>query len=87
MGNLNSGTLLHFHDIFLPDDYPDGWKLRQYNEHYFIANYLLNSKNYDLLWSSHYMNTYMIFDVIEKFRKRDSNLNSRGGGSLWLLTK
>ena len=30
---LNPGVRLHFHDIFLPDDYPASWAWRRYNEH------------------------------------------------------
>jgi hypothetical protein len=30
---LKSGVRLHFHDIFLPDDYPAEWAWRRYNEH------------------------------------------------------
>jgi hypothetical protein len=29
---LPAGVRLHFHDIFLPDDYPEQWAWRKYNE-------------------------------------------------------
>ena len=29
---LPSGVRVHFHDIFLPDDYPGQWAWRRYNE-------------------------------------------------------
>jgi trans-aconitate methyltransferase len=29
---LASGVRLHFHDVFLPDDYPPAWAWRRYNE-------------------------------------------------------
>lgn len=29
---LPAGVRVHFHDIFLPDDYPDAWAWRHYNE-------------------------------------------------------
>jgi predicted O-methyltransferase YrrM len=29
---LERGARVHFHDIFLPDDYPRGWEWRRYNE-------------------------------------------------------
>jgi predicted O-methyltransferase YrrM len=29
---LKAGVRMHFHDIFLPDDYPRGWEWRRYNE-------------------------------------------------------
>ena len=32
MPRLKSGVRLHFHDVFLPDDYPPAWAWRRYNE-------------------------------------------------------
>ncbi|NLW64258.1 MAG: class I SAM-dependent methyltransferase [Syntrophomonadaceae bacterium] len=39
--NLRPGVLVHFHDIFLPDDYPPEWIGRYYSEQYLLAAYLL----------------------------------------------
>ena len=44
---LNEGVLIHFHDIFLPDYYPDKWindEFRLWNEQYLIEAFL--SYNY-----------------------------------------
>jgi hypothetical protein len=38
---LSSGVLVHFHDIFLPADYPPEWQDRYYSEQYLLACYLL----------------------------------------------
>jgi len=37
---LPAGVRLHFHDIFLPDDYPEHWAWRRYNEQNFIKDLL-----------------------------------------------
>ena len=37
---LASGVRLHFHDIFLPDDYPAQWAWRRYNEQEAVARLL-----------------------------------------------
>jgi len=37
---LASGVHVHFHDVFLPDDYPPGWAWRRYNEQQAIARLL-----------------------------------------------
>jgi predicted O-methyltransferase YrrM len=37
---LESGVRLHFHDIFLPDDYPHAWAWRRYNEQEAVASLL-----------------------------------------------
>jgi predicted O-methyltransferase YrrM len=38
---LNPGVLVHFHDIFLPADYPPQWNGRYYSEQYLLACHLL----------------------------------------------
>lgn len=38
---LATGTLIHLHDIFLPDDYPPDWAQRYYSEQYVLAALLL----------------------------------------------
>ncbi|WP_211225259.1 class I SAM-dependent methyltransferase [Rubritepida flocculans] len=37
---LPAGTLVGVHDIFLPDDYPEAWLGRWYNEQYMLACWL-----------------------------------------------
>ena len=49
---LPAGTRLHFHDIFLPDEYPAHWAWRRYNEQDFIKN-LVHS--YAVEFSSHWI--------------------------------
>ena len=48
---LQSGVLLHFHDIFLPDDYPHAWAWRRYNEQDAVA--ALVGSGYAEEFSSH----------------------------------
>lgn len=59
MPRLKSGVLVHFHDIFLPDDYPASWSRRYYNEQYMLAAYLLAQKPghpaYEVEFPSHYV--------------------------------
>jgi predicted O-methyltransferase YrrM len=51
---LSSGVLVHFHDIFLPDDYPPEWAWRGYNEQLAVAA-LLASKSYAPVFASHFV--------------------------------
>jgi len=53
---LPKGVLLHVHDIFLPDAYPDIWAWRGYNEQSAIAA-LLQGGGYRLLFGSRYVAT------------------------------
>ena len=55
---LPSGALLHVHDIFLPDAYPESWTWRGYNEQSAIAA-LLQGGGYRLLFASRYVATRM----------------------------
>ncbi|MDR2529097.1 MAG: CBS domain-containing protein [Synergistaceae bacterium] len=51
---LKQGVVVHFHDIFLPFDYPLGWQRYFYNEQYLLASVLLNSKEtaFDIIFPS-----------------------------------
>ena len=48
---LAAGVRIHFHDIFLPDDYPTEWTWRRYNEQRAVAE--LVGERYALDFSSH----------------------------------
>ena len=48
---LRPGTLIHFHDIFLADDYPAEWGWRGYNEQNAVAT-LLTSGGYAPLFAA-----------------------------------
>ena len=39
---LPAGVLVHFHDMFLPEPYPDSWEWRGYNEQSAVASVMLN---------------------------------------------
>lgn len=53
---LPSGVLVHIHDIFLPDRYPESWTWRGYNEQNAVAPLLAS---HTLLWSSRWVATRM----------------------------
>ena len=50
---LPSGIRLHFHDIFLPDGYPEHWSWRRYNEQAAVAALL--AAGYAAEFSSHWI--------------------------------
>lgn len=55
---LPAGVLVHFHDVFLPWDYPAEWVWRGYNEQQAIAALLLGAR-YDVVFASRYVATEM----------------------------
>ncbi len=50
---LPAGIRVHFHDIFLPDDYPAHWAWRRYNEQAAVAALL--RQDYGCEFSSHWI--------------------------------
>lgn len=56
--SLPSGIFVHIHDIFLPDDYPEHWDWRGYNEQQAIAPFFLGG-GYDVIFSSAYVASRM----------------------------
>lgn len=59
---LPRGVLIQIHDIFLPDDYPEDWDWRGYNEQLGVAT-LLAGGGWDPLFASHYVATRMADEV------------------------
>lgn len=60
--SLPGGVRVHIHDIFLPDDYPESWAWRGYNEQLGVAA-LLQGGGWRVLWSSRYVAAHMAEDV------------------------
>ena len=56
--SLPPGTLVHVHDVFLPDDYPHHWRWRGYNEQGVVAMALAMGM-LSPIWASHYVRTRM----------------------------
>ena len=57
MLQLSVGVYLHFHDIFLPHDYPAAWKWRNYNEQQVVAA-ALSGGGFQPIFSSRYLRTH-----------------------------
>src|SRR5690606_25828744 len=55
---LPSGALVHFHDVFLPDDSPAEWAWRGYNEQPALGA-LLAGGGWEILWASRWARTRM----------------------------
>jgi hypothetical protein len=54
---LREGVLVHFHDIFLPSEYPRAWVegLAFLNEQYLLAAFLLANDRFDVLAANHHL--------------------------------
>ncbi len=83
---LAPGVIVHFHDIFLPDDYPAGWRARRYNEQPKVEE-LIRGGGYEILFASHFVVTRMRAELAASIA---ASLPLRAGAhesSLWLLKR
>jgi hypothetical protein len=81
-----AGVIVHFHDVFLPDPYPEGWAWRGYNEQQAMAA-LLQGEAFDCLFASHYVATRLAArlerGVLAELPRPAAALES----SLWLVKR
>jgi hypothetical protein len=55
---LNKGVIVHFHDIFLPAEYPRNWLMKErrfWNEQYALRAFLMFNDSFEVLWGGGYM--------------------------------
>jgi predicted O-methyltransferase YrrM len=79
---LAAGVLVHFHDVFLPDPYPEAWAWRGYNEQQALAP-LLQGPTYACLFASHYVRTRLP-DHLTRGALARLPPPAAAEGSLWL---
>ncbi|MFM8307290.1 MAG: class I SAM-dependent methyltransferase [Microcystis aeruginosa] len=67
---LQTGVLVHIHDIFFPYDYPIEWNLKEsryWNEQYFLETFLQFNKKFEVLASlsmvSYYKNSVFLDNI------------------------
>jgi hypothetical protein len=81
---LKKGVMIHVHDIFLPDEYPKEWVLREgrsWNEQYLLRAFLQFNDAFEVVWGSHFMATRFAKEVHAVFPRFPS---LGGGGSIWI---
>jgi hypothetical protein len=79
---LGAGAIVHVHDVFLPDPYPQSWAWRGYNEQSAVAT-LLQGDAYELLFASHYVASRQS-DRLARGALAELRLGSAVESSLWL---
>jgi len=82
---LERGVIVHFHDIFLPAEYPSDWiKVKRWfwNEQYILQAFLQFNDSYEVLWAGHYMH----LNYSDKLKAAFSSYNpsSTLPGSFWI---
>ncbi len=56
--SLQAGVLVHFHDIFLPLEYPRQWVMEEHrfwSEQYLLQAFLAHNRSFEVLWAASYM--------------------------------
>ncbi len=91
---LKPGVLIHFHDIFLPSEYPRSWIEDigiMWNEQYMILALLMLSDSFEVLWSSSVAGAseplaidQMLATAVPKGTNFLDNLGPYSGGSIWI---
>jgi len=80
---LPAGVLVHIHDQFLPDDYPENWAWRGYHEQLGVIG-LLTGGAYQPVFASHYVATRMQLALGETVISRLPLPEGAVESSLWL---
>jgi len=82
--NLNSGVLIHFHDVFYPFEYPKEWIVggRNWNEDYLLRAFLSYNNEFEILFFAHYIHKHFK----EAFEKMPLTYKNTGG-NLWIVKK
>jgi hypothetical protein len=87
--SLPAGVHVQFHDIFLPDDYPDAWNDRYYSEQYVLAAFVLGG---DAVFDTHLPCWYVahhasdLAAIVAPLFARLPGAE-RHGNSFWVVTK
>lgn len=81
--SLPAGVMVHFHDIFVPDDYPQDWEWRGYNEQLAVAQ-LIAGGGWNVEFASHFVVTRMADTLAGGVVGRLPLANGAWESSLWL---
>lgn len=81
---LNTGVLIHFHDIYYPFEYPKQWVMDGFgwNEAYFLKSFLMYNKDFKIILFSDYMHKFHK----QAFEKMPLTFLSTGS-NLWIEKK
>ncbi len=80
---LRVGVVVHVHDVFLPEEYPESWVMegRGWNESYLVRSFLSYNASFAINWGTR----YMVLNHLDAVRRvfRLGATDSLAGASLW----
>lgn len=80
---LRPGGLIHIHDIFLPDPYPEAWifeKGQTWNEQFVLQAFLMHNAAYEVTLANDWMHAYHADELARAYTVLDDQF----GCSFWL---
>jgi hypothetical protein len=83
---LKPGVFVHFHDVFLPFEYPRAWLTdlwRFWNEEYVLAAFLAFNRAFEVVWASHAMHRSSPARLAAAMNRYDRDAEV-AGGSFWI---
>lgn len=80
---LQEGVIVHVHDVFLPDGYPDGWQSRYYSEQNALIGWIL-SGYFEVLYPSFYAATRHEGELRAVLGDLMPSRPDQNAGSIWL---
>lgn len=89
--NLNKGVIVHFHDIFLPKEYPKVWVKKQkvfWTEQYVLQAFLQFNNEFEIIWAGNFMHEKYPGKLEAAFKSyKNSKKNWVGPASFWIRRK
>jgi predicted O-methyltransferase YrrM len=71
---LKPGVIVHIHDIFSPQDYPESWIISNvafWNEQYLLEAFLSNNNEWQIIGALNYLNTTYNKELLKKLPHPD----------------
>jgi len=84
---LEIGTLIHWHDIMIPGDYPENWlryENKFWNESYLIHAFMLYNESFKIVWASRYMQMFNLNIIKDHYDNIDFNNLDEQLSSFWI---
>ena len=82
---LHPGALVHLHDIFLPEEYPKHWVLKEkrfWTEQYLLQAFLAFNNAFEVLWAGNFMRLKHSRELEAAFGSYDADTSRPG--SFWM---
>jgi len=67
---LKKGCLIHWHDIFIPKEYPEYWVRQRlfWSEQYMVQAFFMYNYEFEIIWATHFMHLSNQEEIKKVFR-------------------